>query len=620
MFKKDPIVKPFSNVKNSERRKLIKCIIDDYGLSEELLDADFTSKYLFPKVVQHAVFLSGTSNVRGNIYLDGETEKPIWFDTRDSKMLIPTVYTLWKSPYLLPIVYTHMGVVDRLVNGSNLMVRGCMTPFDERLRKGTLVAVSTIESPNIMVAVGYCQMDLCKISEITQDIGGVAVMILHCYKDRLYQLDKRIQPDPLPLSKDIELPTNLGLLEQRLREEKSDVADEIADLRVSTDDLNLDVQSADLNEPNPVSEEVEEQLITNDNDDDDADADADADADDDNNNDYSVSVQDVDDFFVRSVLYSITQDKLDLPMSSSIFMSAHVLKNLPPVNSNQANVKKTSWKKTSKFLKAIEKLQLVKLKGKGDDVTIISVADKSNERVASFEPYRIRKQRNTQTAKDDEKSGRPVSVTQFYKPKSPARQFFNKLDKEYDRYYREHELKVLVSEYIRKFGLALQRDPKLIRLDDTLKLMGVKGIREVSSPTERSKIFATIMGHGANFQRYYTIARAKEEGESEEKLRKGSPPNICVLIEQVRGRKKVMTRITGLEKYYIEPEELASVLKVRCSGSATINEIQSSGLAEVSVQGSHERVVQEILVKQYGLKSSWIDVTDKMKGQRRGRR
>ncbi|QPG75516.1 hypothetical protein FOA43_002871 [Brettanomyces nanus] len=572
MFQKNPIVKPFANLKNSERRKIIKSTIASYNLPEDVLSLEFVNEHLFPKVIQHAVFKSSPSNFRGSVYVDVQTGKAVWFDTRDSGRLIPTLYTLWKAPFLLPIVYTHMGVVDHLSNGANLMIRGCMPPFDGRAEKGVLVAVSVIERPKVMVAVGYCSMDLSKITEIADNTAGVAVSIVHVYKDKLYKLDGKLEEDVLPKNEDIDMPTSIEELEE-LRNAGGEKSEQVEDTAELVAESHIDST-------------------------------------------FSLSTEEVDDFFVRSVLYSITQDKIDLPIDASIFMSAHILKNLPPVDSDLVNMKKTSWKKAHKFLKAMEKLDLVKLKGKGEDVIVVSVADKSNQRVAKFEPYRVKKH----SSRPVKCSSSSVTVQQLYKPKSSTRELFNRLNMEYDRYYEEHELKELVADYIRQFRLAREQYPKLIRIDPTMSEMGVKGIKQTINSAERSGVFAMIIGKSSNFQQFYRIVKNGDNGEDNgrtSKMKKGSPPKITVLIEQVRGRRKIMTRISGLEKYYIQPEELASVLKVKCSGSATIGEKPVTGLAEVSVQGSHEKAVEEILVKQYGLKSSWIDVTDKLKKQRR---
>ena len=42
------------------------------------------------------------------------------------------------------------------------------------------------------------------------------------------------------------------------------------------------------------------------------------------------------------------------------------------------NIKKTTWKKSTKFLKAMEKLNYMQVKGKGDDLSIVGLTSKDN--------------------------------------------------------------------------------------------------------------------------------------------------------------------------------------------------------------------------------------------------
>lgn len=586
MFRKEPEVKSFSNLKGSERKRLLKTTLDQYDLPE--LPREFVNENLFPKVIEHASYETapyGGRTVKGTIYLDEQTKLPIWFDTRDSNGFIPTVYTLWKAPYLLPVVYTHMGVLERLSNGSNLMIRGCMVPFSSQLKKGNLVAVSVIERPHVMVAVGYCMMNLYEINQITDDVSGVAVDIAHVYMDRLYQLDHKLEPIPLPEEpEDIpELPVQESNVETNVEPdeiESNEIEPNVEPTLESNVDSNVEstVEPTQIDQVTTKTEELTVESVS-----------PLAPEAEPEEAPYQLTTDDVDQFFIRSLLYTITQETLDLPMSSSTLMT-HILKNLPPVNPNQVNMKKTSWRKSAKFFKAMDKLGLAKVKGKGDSLTVISVAGKDNPKVAGFEPYRVKKIGAVHTEKEEVR----MTVEQMYKPRSPTRPIFNALDKEYDRYYTERELKVLISAYMSRL---VDKDPKMVKVDETLQGMGVSG-----GSVARSKVLGIVL-NPKNFQLYYRIYKGEPSG----KLRKGNPPSVRILVEQIRGRKKTMTRVSGLETYYIEPEQFAGMVRVKCSGSTTVTE-SAEGYV-VSVQGSHERTVEELLVKEYGLRSSWIAVT-----------
>ena len=51
-----------------------------------------------------------------------QLKNPIFFEPEKEKgNLYPTVYTLWKCPTLLPALYTHPPVLEKLANGADLV-------------------------------------------------------------------------------------------------------------------------------------------------------------------------------------------------------------------------------------------------------------------------------------------------------------------------------------------------------------------------------------------------------------------------------------------------------------------------------------------------------------------
>lgn len=75
-------------------------------------------------------------------------------------------------------------------------------------------------------------------------------------------------------------------------------------------------------------------------------------------------------------------------------MSSYIYKNLPILDSTYANIKKTSWKKTSKFLKAMAKLSYLEVKGKDEDLSIIKLMTRTNPTIENFVPHKINKVKN----------------------------------------------------------------------------------------------------------------------------------------------------------------------------------------------------------------------------------
>ncbi|GMG20165.1 unnamed protein product [Ambrosiozyma monospora] len=593
MFKKDTGIKSLSNVKNSEKKKIYRTILQEYKLNEKLITPEIASQIL-PNSIKHSTFKTATG-YKGTVYTD-EAGVPLWFNTRDTQ-LIPTVFTLWKAPFLLPIIYTHDFVVERVLNGSNLMVPGTLPPFDKRLMRGAVCAIANYKDPKVAIAVGFCNVDMYKFTEVV-GLSGVAVDVMQVVDDHLYKSGgKKLK---IPTGDSISLPLSLEELSEHDKEasheEANDISkDEVVEQGNDENSGAIDPVVEESNKPSqkeadvvPIEEHVAPSA-------DDA---------------YTLQTEDIDDFFKRSVLYSISQDKIELPISASNFMANHVLKNLPIIDS-AVTIKKTSWKKTAKFLKAMEKLQLLKLKGKDDDLTILKLSDKTHELLAHFEPYKIKKQsKGKSNSEDDSNSGKLIAV-QLYKATPSLRMMFNKLDLVYDDFYEQYEIKTIVQKYIVKQNLPDPSNKRNIKVDSVLA-----PVLNTKRPIiERSTVADLILQKG--FKEHYVVLESMDDFKRS-KVKKGKIPKIQVTVEQLKFGRKVVTKVVGLETFFIDPQELASLLKVKCSGSATVSpNVQNPKVVEVTVQGPHNKIVEDTLVEEFGLKPMWINFENKLKPKKK---
>ena len=121
---------------------------------------------LFPENTRSAKFNTtagpNLDTVHGNLYVT-EDGRPIWVKFDDG-MIFPTVYTLWNNPGLLPVVHTHGPVIEKLCAGADLMTPGLIgPPFPQGATKDRLVAVASIDSPEVALAVGICSIDIANL-------------------------------------------------------------------------------------------------------------------------------------------------------------------------------------------------------------------------------------------------------------------------------------------------------------------------------------------------------------------------------------------------------------------------------------------------------------------------
>lgn len=566
MFKKPPQVKSAANIKSSERRHLLAEICKQCNIDKSNLSKD-QELHLLPATTKKATYHSVQEH-KGTIYFDAD-ETPLWFQIRDSR-LYPTVYTLWKAAYLLPIILTNEYVVERIVGNANLMLPGCIPPIDKRAIRGALVAVADYKRPSVIMAVGTCSLNIAQFDSVLGRLG-TAVTILHHYDDELYRL----------FDGEVAIPEEVDTAPPQAPVE--DAAAENAPGENAPAELPEDTpgsgEEAATEEPDSLAEAVDE-----------------------------LAVEDLDNFFIRAFIQAVKVSKVNLPMSSSTFMSDYILKNLPRMDTKYANVKRTSWKKFAKFLKALEKLNYITLKGKGDDFTITAISVPP-ETLQNFVTHKtIETGAKSGGAYTEPKDASKMSVVSLYKPTNKTRMVITKLNMDYNVFYSALEAKDMMNKYIKEADLADKKNPQQVVLDEYLS----SAISSKNTTMKRGEIFAPFL---AAFSPHYSILLP---GSSIDRgsIKKGQPKKIKILTQTVLGRKKTTT-VSEFEQFHIKPQTLADELKNKCSGSTAIGPSKHNpAVTEVMVQGPHGPTIIEFL-KSKGVPVSYIEFEDKSKGKKK---
>ncbi|KAJ2525184.1 hypothetical protein GGI11_000217, partial [Coemansia sp. RSA 2049] len=101
-----------------------------------------------PDKLQAAKFVSHVGD-KGEIFYD-EAGEPLWLKaevsgSESTQVLVPTVYTQWMFPTILPVLFTSAHVVEKLIGGADLMVPGLLVPESglPDLSKGSIVAIAS---------------------------------------------------------------------------------------------------------------------------------------------------------------------------------------------------------------------------------------------------------------------------------------------------------------------------------------------------------------------------------------------------------------------------------------------------------------------------------------------
>ena len=119
----------------------------------------------------------------------------------------------------------------------------------------------------------------------------------------------------------------------------------------------------------------------------------------------------------------------------------------------------------------------------------------------------------------------------------------------------------------------------------------------------------------AKLQLFTKVVRYPPGGLSEplETTKKGQIRHVCIKTEDRCAGRKFVTRITGMEYYSIDPEELGNDLQKKYKAGASVTALpgkQETG-KEVSLQGNLLKQTARYLSDVLGIPEQYIELNDK---------
>ncbi|KAK9460509.1 uncharacterized protein V1516DRAFT_676899 [Lipomyces oligophaga] len=640
MFRKKPNIKPYSPVRSSDRRKLLAGIVSVFIDNSAELPNE-TKELLVPSKIQVAKFIAHATGEIGAIYVGDNgsgSQRPLWIMLGNDQ-LVPTVFTLWKCPWLVPILHTWPPVIQKLQNGADMMLPGLVPPFPDAAKQGAIVAIASTDNPSVPIAVGIANLQLAGVARVVGQ-HGKAVLIVHCLGDELpigRGTGKVVVPEELSLERP---KVTEGVIESGSITDLQDSQDQAkndATVELSTNDIGTDTVTTGLAHieiqdesqyQDPISElepsATEEQVIKH-------------------------STFEVDNAYTQALLGTIHEtrtgnNEIDLPMISSTFISAQLQRHIP-AGMGGLTMKQSSWKKASKFLKAMEDQGLVKIKenkGKGssgDDVTIISIAGLDHPELREFKMFRVEK-REMNSSNSQASGTTRMEVVEYFQIRDKGKPILETVLRwrtlhansgaspgaSRKTYFTPGEVRQVVLDYITAEGLVSANDPKIIETD--LTLVQAAGIKNGGNKQTRETLIEGF--RKTSCSSYYgvvldgVLVSGRKGGNSAVpgKLVKGSPPRIEILVTTKMGHK--VTRIGKVEIYGLDAAEVAAALRTECAGSTTVGpptEGSSNGGnqgLEITVQGPQSRAAIAVL-ERWGVKKQWIEIKETASAKKKKR-
>ncbi|KAK8084178.1 hypothetical protein PG996_002959 [Apiospora saccharicola] len=676
MFKKRPEIKNLSPLRSSDRRKLADQIIKDYDIpvpsssSEQTpaVSEDATAASSSPSQpaltlssLRNSLLPDSTSSARftttsgpnqtllvGTIYVGahdaGGEQRILWFQIGKAPKMIPTVYTLWQNPGIVPLLHTPDFVVEqKLSHGSDLMIPGLVARsrsaghgngWDARAKKGAVVAVAGLKKDTVPMWVGTCDVDVSRLGNDLRGQKGVAVKGLHWAGDEVWSWrplgsgGREAPEGPIEgwpgLAEDMTSAIKDMKLEDDEDEDEGGGGGGVALKAASANDSQQSQSQSQSRgkERSDLAEVVDVPEPT---------------------------TKEVDDAFFQAFLFALHKAKadnspphygFDFPILPSYLIANMIHPHLKHQNDPHYNIKKTSWKNAKKFIKHLDKLKLLKSKDRSGGETVILDIDFEDAQIANFRPYALPKPKPSVTASggdapgdastsssstSDPSVGQKISIQILYRVSS---KLVPTLLPSKTEFYTGAQIAAAVKAYIdRNPELTGGQGASSIKLDPFLA-NNVLGSNP--TPDDQRTIAAGRIMRGALQRRvvddshlcqpFHLMVRgdSSENQQSQHKPKSGPPPQIHLTIEKRTGT-KVVTKITNLEPFFIDPQLVAPELQKKCAGSASVGQLTGGrpGLSEVVVQGDQRKVIVGDVLARRGVDSRWVEVVDKTKGKKK---
>ncbi|KAJ2516694.1 hypothetical protein H4217_004429 [Coemansia sp. RSA 1939] len=598
MFKKPFHTKPRTNIRSSSTRGIaqetrkqfpnawdpaIQLNKDDANKSGDDLVAPVPDKLQAAKFVSHV-------GDKGEIFYD-EAGEPLWLKaevsgSESTQVLVPTVYTQWMFPTILPVLFTSAHVVEKLIGGADLMVPGLLVPESglPDLSKGSIVAIGCPGSLAAQ-AIGILTFDTKNVKSVG-GVKGKAVLVTHTYKDCLWESGSKKE---LPII----IPSDIGS-NQTADDIHTDPASHVigssVDDSVNADEAPLETSEGAINNSN------------NDN----------------TNTNTAISSDEMDDLLfttLKQVMATVLGQDIALPLLpivASTLYSTYMVPNSP--KGKEIDIKGSNFKKLAKFLKAADKRGLLKLKEIRGEMYVKSF-DWGHQEMVQYTPYIVAPAKDglasankdqPQTSQGSRKDSGGIIIEELFKPSRALVPLFEDIGAQTETgFFTRKQVRSVLEDYIKSRDLVDAKNSQFVKLDHRL-CDGLLTKEEYSSMT----VIRRDQLHTRTQEAMTLYTRVTVPGK-EAKLRTGNPPTVDIICEKKMGN-KVVTRVIGLEAYGIDPAEIAKELRTLCASSTTIDPVPGKkNEHSVLVQGHQVSAVTKLLDSRCKLPERLLTVVDK---------
>ncbi|XP_010588569.1 eukaryotic translation initiation factor 2D isoform X4 [Loxodonta africana] len=558
MFTKAFRVKSNTAIKGSDRRKLRA----DVTAAFPTVGTDQVSELVPGKEELNVVKLYAHKGDAVTVYVSG-------------------VYTLWSYPDLLPTFTTWPPVLEKLVGGADLMLPGLVVPPAglPQVQKGDLCAIALVGN-RAPIAIGVAAMSTAEM--LTSGLKGRGFLVLHTYQDHLWKSGDKSSPPSIA-------PPAEGLAD--LGEEKDSVQ---ADPSLQEDMRHLHLEG-EAEENGELLQLCGEKVSE----------DPDVGALDQDTRGSKTLQEQMDELLQRCFLHALKSRvrKADLPLLASTFLGSHMFSCCP--EGRQLDIKKSSYKKLSKFLQQMQQEQVIQVKELSRGVESIVAVDWKHPRITSFITPEPSQTSQTIQEGSREQPYHPPDIKFLYCVPAGMTLLFQESGHKKGSFLKGSEVRTAIINYAKKNDLVDADNKNLVKLDPVLcDCILEKNEQHTVLKLPWDSLLTRCL---EKLQPAYQVTFPGQEPI----VKKGKICPIDIILAQRASNKKV-TIVRNLEAYGLDPSLVAAILQQRCQASTTVTPAPGAkDSMQVQIQGNQVHHLSRLLLDEYQLPRKHIQGLEK---------
>ncbi|XP_069315812.1 eukaryotic translation initiation factor 2D isoform X3 [Eulemur rufifrons] len=271
----------------------------------------------------------------------------------------------------------------------------------------------------------------------------------------------------------------------------------------------------------------------------------------------------------------------------------------------QLDIKKSSYKKLSKFLQQMQQEQIIQVKELSKGVESIVAVDWKHPRITSFVMPEPSPTSQTIQEGSREQPYHPPDIKSLYCVPASMTLLFQESGHKKGSVLEGSEVRTIVIDYAKKNDLVDADNKNLVKLDPILcDCLLEKSEQHTVMKLPWDSLLTRCL---EKLQPAYQVTFPGQEPI----VKKGKIYPIDITLAQRASNKKV-TMVRNLETYGLDPCSVAAILQQRCQASTTVTPAPGAkDSLQVQIQGNQVHHLSWLLLEEYQIPRKYIQGLEK---------